>query len=594
MENKVSEIQPHDGVVDVRDLRQARVVGRVRELLDRPREHRVFVRQALDLRNVELSLPQQVLQLGRGLAHHRQRAPAGFEVRRQDFGYGTSHPIFLVAAARRRAPRNTDRRLEGGPVPGSASAWGAPVREPGTSLLTELHEVREQLVRGRHGSRVRLERTLVEDQSDELLRQVDVRLFEVAGADRSEGAGLRAAHDRLTGGPRLEEGAVAGGLQALERRERRQRDLGDRSADPVAERGRDEAIAVDLEARERAWPEAVLALGVDGRGGTRELRRGALGAGQAEVDVDHLVRRTVAREVVGDGAAGLGRQAAGGVEGERAGALDDHRIDACRAGERRVVLPGIHASAREVDRRLVAFAERVEERHDRQEVRGGVCVGRVEGPEQRIAARTQVHGEIGLGGGVRGGHRVGDLHVAERAVRLERGRVEREALHERARRLGQAALVVELEDSRARVGTGAVALDDEEAFTVDREVGRAAARLDRALVEDLADVEDLRTGARLPGAPEGLDRLAEDVREDRPALLEAGGADVGDVVTDDRDGRGGGVQPGDACEHGIGERHGFFLRCWDGSCSWGESRGSASCGSAELDDDASGELALDP
>src|SRR5205085_1452724 len=89
----------------------------------------------------------------------------------------------------------------------------------------------------------------------------------------------------------------------------------------------------------------------------------------------------------------------------------------------------------------------------------------------------------------------------------------------------------EAEVAGAREHVAVAGADHEEAVALDRQVGRPARALDVALGERGADVADARAETDLAGAAAATLRR-EQIRELRPASLEADRVHVRDVVAD--------------------------------------------------------------
>src|SRR5690242_20548140 len=85
-------------------------------------------------------------------------------------------------------------------------------------LALHLDELRQELVGGGDGLRVRLEGALRRDHPDELLGDVDVRLLERAGRDEGAAAVARGAHHRLARGAGEREEVAAHALELIRRR----------------------------------------------------------------------------------------------------------------------------------------------------------------------------------------------------------------------------------------------------------------------------------------------------------------------------------------------------------------------------------------
>ena len=143
-------------------------------------------------------------------------------------------------------------------------------------------------------------------------------------------------------------------------------------------------------------------------------------------------------------------------------------------------------------------------------------------------------------------------------------------LHRIALRVDDAALRVHLERAVAGIGVGAVRhLDLEEAFAADRDVEIVAGRRQRALrhqprradgLDAAADVDaDGQDGALVGGLrADPAHMVIDQVLERRALLLEAGGAQVGDVVGDHLDVEFLGRHPG---RRGIKCAHGSVSLC---------------------------------
>ena len=130
---------------------------------------------------------------------------------------------------------------------------------PLSLLLPQVIQLGQQLIRHRNRPGICLEGALVDDQLHELGRQVDVRLLQCGGAERSEGARPWGADDGLSGFAGLDQTVVADRGQSLLIGEARQRDLGQIDRLAVRELAAQEAVFADGDALQRARGEAVLA-----------------------------------------------------------------------------------------------------------------------------------------------------------------------------------------------------------------------------------------------------------------------------------------------------------------------------------------------
>lgn len=172
----------------------------------------------------------------------------------------------------------------------------------------------------------------------------------------------------------------------------------------------------------------------------------------------------------------------------------------------------------------------------------GVRVAGIErGNGRGHGARVEVHFHANLGGR----HRLDvggiDLQRVRRAGQYLAGRADAVAGQLGALGIGHVAVLVERELAVAGVLHHARRHGTEEALAIDGHVERVVRGFDIALGELLGDLRHLGTDTR-GHAADAAQRAGVDVRELRGRPLEADGAGVGDVVTDDVEGFGSAVQ----------------------------------------------------
>src|SRR6266540_2982359 len=131
-------------------------------------------------------------------------------------------------------------------------------------LALDLHKLGKQLVRGGQRLRIRLEAALSSDHANEFLADVDVRLFERAGADAAAIGGGRRTKGGRTRGRLFRVQCGSHASQLVRRLEVGDDQLSEGAGLPVGETAGDRAVLPDSDAAQAARRRTCLRDEADG------------------------------------------------------------------------------------------------------------------------------------------------------------------------------------------------------------------------------------------------------------------------------------------------------------------------------------------